>query len=105
MSRPEGMEAAIAAIWERNKALVSARLDTIDAAADAVAAGVADPELVARGKGEAHTLAGSLGTFGYPEGSVLARELEQLFSRDDLAPADAARAPEAARGLRAALSL
>ncbi|MBD2202355.1 response regulator [Calothrix sp. FACHB-1219] len=45
----------------------------------ALLAGNLSEELRQTAKQEAHKLAGSMGTFGYPEGSQLARKIEQLL--------------------------
>ncbi|MFB2969635.1 response regulator [Aerosakkonema sp. BLCC-F183] len=48
----------------------------------ALLAGNCQEELQQKAKHEAHQLTGSMGSFGYPEGSKLARELEHLLIKD-----------------------
>jgi HPt (histidine-containing phosphotransfer) domain-containing protein len=48
-------------------------------AADALRRGTLDAQLRQKAEQEAHKLAGSLGSFGFPEGSLLANEIEDLF--------------------------
>jgi len=86
--------AAIAALWVSAQGRVLDRIVTIDTAIAALAAGEADP---GAGAGEAHKLAGSLGTFGLPEGSRLAKELELLLEGDAPSADEAARLAAALR--------
>jgi HPt (histidine-containing phosphotransfer) domain-containing protein len=80
------LDDALAAIWDRSKPLIEERLATVRAAAAAVAAGTLDEPTRREGLRAAHQLAGSLGTFGIPEGSDAARELEgQLDGDPDVA--------------------
>lgn len=81
------------------------RLAPLEAAAAAAATGALDAELRARARKEAHRLAGSLGTFGYPESSRRAARIEALLEAPgSLAPEAAAELDEAFRALRAELS-
>lgn len=76
--------AAIASIWERFKPRVNDQIAILEQAALALASNHLDPTLQQQAKQEAHTLAGSLGTFGFPAGSSQAREIEHLLQRDRL---------------------
>ena len=51
-----------------------------ESAAPEVTPGVA-PEMTSEAKDEAHRLAGSLGSFGFDEGSGIAAEIEELLSQ------------------------
>lgn len=73
------VSAAIGALWERFKGVAFDRLEQVEAAAIAQLEGQLDPASQRRVEREAHKLAGSLGTFGFAEGSRLARELEVLL--------------------------
>jgi HPt (histidine-containing phosphotransfer) domain-containing protein len=85
---------AVVAVWERRRDQVMGRVGVLvraaaslrDSAAPEVAPGVA-PEVAARAKDEAHRLAGSLGCFGFDEGSSIAADIEELLSQ-------AVRSPE-----------
>jgi HPt (histidine-containing phosphotransfer) domain-containing protein len=71
--------ALLAALWVRIRPLVEERLATLDQAAAAAAAGTLSDGLRAEAAGSAHKLAGSLGMYGYDEGTRIARELEVLL--------------------------
>ncbi len=74
----------ISALWERSVPLIRDRLNGLDIACDAAARGRLSP-LMRRGAADtAHKLAGSLGMFGYPRGTELAREIEQLLESEGL---------------------
>ena len=81
------MQKTIAALWQRNQPLVLERLALLDrAAADAVA-GTLTPALREEAASTAHKLAGSLGMFGFHEGTRLARELELQLESPEPNPA------------------
>ena len=95
--------ALLTALWERNLPVLRERLALLDAAAALAADGRLSPALRAEAAATAHKLAGSLGMFGYKEGTGLARILDQLLdSCEDLKPGQLL---ELTRDLRAALSL
>ncbi len=78
----------LAALWMRNRPLVEERLALLDRAAAQAAAGTLSAELREEATHTAHKLAGSLGMYGYGEGTRIAREIEVLLG--DAAP-DATR--------------
>ena len=67
----------LAQLWEKSLPVLRERLAQLEAAAEP------NRTLSAEARREAantaHKLAGSLGMFGYPKGTALARELEVLF--------------------------
>jgi HPt (histidine-containing phosphotransfer) domain-containing protein len=65
----------LAALWVRNRPIVEQRLAVLDQAA----AGPLTEELRVEACSSAHKLAGSLGMYGYDEGTRIARELEALL--------------------------
>jgi diguanylate cyclase (GGDEF)-like protein len=71
--------AAIAKLWEKFRPTIMARVDVCEEAALALVEGCLGEELRKKAAGEAHKLAGSVGSFGYAEGTRLARGLEHLF--------------------------
>jgi HPt (histidine-containing phosphotransfer) domain-containing protein len=79
---------AVAALWQRNQPLILARLDLLDRAAAAADTCTLTPTMRAEAIAIAHNLAGSLGMFGFPEGTHLARELERALEQylDSSAP-------------------
>ena len=77
---PTSTEKLIAALWRRNLPQTLDRLDLLDRAAST-------PALYAEAAAVAHKLAGSLGMFGFHEGTDLARQLEQLLEAPKPDPA------------------
>ena len=87
------LEAALARIWDRSRPLTRQRLERIEGAVGALERGrCADPS-VEDAQHAAHQLAGSLGTFGLHDGTLLARQIEAELkeSRDPARVADLAR--------------
>lgn len=78
----EQVLAAVAQVWEKGKERIIGRVDTLEQAIIALLEGSLDQDLRRTAEREAHKLAGSLTTFGFPEGSRLARDLEQTFQGD-----------------------
>jgi diguanylate cyclase (GGDEF)-like protein len=72
--------AAVAAMWERFRERIFARVAVVEQATMALLQGTLDDALRDQARHEAHRLAGSVGTFGFPEASRLAREIEQVFA-------------------------
>lgn len=83
--------ALISQVWHRFKERVSEQVGVLERAAIAMEQQPLEQTLRQQAGQEAHTLAGSLGTFGLPEGSRLARQIEQaLRSQVPLDRADVA---------------
>jgi len=96
--------AAVQAVWERSKDGIARRVGTLEEAVVAMLAGGLEDDLRGRAERDAHKLAGSLGMFGFPRGSELARELEQaLAAPGGPAVSDAPRLAESVLALRAEL--
>lgn len=76
---PAGFSVALAALWRRTLPTFGARVEVIDEAVCALLCGVLSPEIRTAAEREAHKLAGALGTFGLPEGSRVAREIEAML--------------------------
>jgi HPt (histidine-containing phosphotransfer) domain-containing protein len=93
-------ESLLAAIWVRQRPLIKERLLTLDRAAAAAAAGTLELGLQEEAAGNAHKLAGSLGLYGYDEGTRIARELEVLLGSTN---PDAARVTVLTVELRAVI--
>lgn len=77
----DDVQAAIARWWRQSRPVVLERIGDLEETAGALAEGRASPARVEQARAEAHKLAGSLGTFGLPRGSEIARELEQELER------------------------
>ncbi|MEM9804283.1 MAG: response regulator [Cyanobacteria bacterium P01_D01_bin.56] len=76
------MAAAMAKAWATHRDTMQERLKVLQATAAALESDQLSPELRHAGHAQAHKLAGSLGCFGFAEGSRLARELETLLHVD-----------------------
>lgn len=74
---------AVAKAREDFKGRISARLVTLDQAANALKEGKLSEQLRSKAEQEAHRLAGSLGSFGFAEGSRLAQEIEQMLQNEN----------------------
>lgn len=77
-ARPKD-RSAIDRVLERFRGVFDAQVTVLERAKDALLAGRLAPELQQTAQQEAHKLAGSLASFGYPEGSTLARSIEHLL--------------------------
>ncbi|MDA0180456.1 Hpt domain-containing protein [Solirubrobacter phytolaccae] len=86
MQETEELQAVIAALWTGARPRLLARVEALEAA---VAADLREPE---RGVAlvQAHTLVGTLGTFGRPEASDAARRAEAGIEAGDRAAVSAA---------------
>ena len=73
--------------WSKFKDLALQRLADLENLAVSLVeeAGEVTPEIHAQAQNSAHKLAGSLGCFGFPEGSRIAKKLEQLLSNSPIA--------------------
>ena len=93
------MPAAVESVWERSREQTAGRVRTLDEAIGAMLDHSLNEDLRARAERDAHKLAGSLGMFGFPRGSEIARELEQALAAP--APAQAFHLAELALVLSA----
>lgn len=75
-------QVAVAEAWENFKQAIEERLAILSKAVIASKQEQLDEELQQQAKATAHKLAGSLGSFGFPEGSKIAREIEQLLEAE-----------------------
>jgi len=95
------MSEALDRMWARFLPQMQERVDTLDATAQAFAAAPLSVEKQQEAQSAAHKLAGVLGTFGLTRGTVLARELEIIYSRQhDPDPELAARLASTAAEIR-----
>ncbi|MBW4556013.1 MAG: response regulator [Trichormus sp. ATA11-4-KO1] len=74
--------AAIAGVWQRFQGRIDEQVKVLEQAAVVANNTEEWRKRLAPAIKEAHTLAGSLGTFGLAEGSKLARKIEQLLKSD-----------------------
>lgn len=89
MSAPPNpkLAAAIRAIWEKAFKVVHHEISDLDRMIAQLQRGELDAPARGAAENTAHKLAGSLGTFGFPEASRIARELETRLRAPS--PADA----------------
>jgi len=87
------VDANVLALWGKFQGHLLVQVETLEEAIAALRETRLDSELRGRAERDAHRLAGSAGTFGRHRGSVLARELEKLFTGTD--PIDPAVIPNA----------
>jgi HPt (histidine-containing phosphotransfer) domain-containing protein len=73
----EKTRALLADLWRRNRPVIEERLTVLETAASAPAPMPEELRLAALDV--AHKLSGSLGMFGFEQGTVIARELEQML--------------------------
>ncbi|MBE9126451.1 MULTISPECIES: response regulator [unclassified Coleofasciculus] len=83
--------ATIAQIWNKFKDSLPEKLALFENVSVALASDALDQELQQKARGEAHRLIGSLGSFGFPEGSTVAREIEQLLQSQRFSAQEGAR--------------
>ncbi len=96
--------AAVQAIFARSQDELGRRVRTLEEAVPALLEGQLDESLRAKAERDAHKLAGSLGMFGLPRGSELAREIEEVLGvPDGPVPAAAPRLAELVLALRGQL--
>ena len=69
----------LAQIWSQFRDLAFARLAVLESSVAASAKGQLSNELQESARSSAHKLAGSLGCFGFPEGSRIAKQIEILL--------------------------
>ncbi|MGF1480746.1 MAG: response regulator [Cyanophyceae cyanobacterium] len=94
--------AAVARTWEQFKGAMTERLNILEQAAQSLAHDRLSRNLHEQAIAAAHKLAGSLGSFGFPEGSTLARELEEML-RTDVSSRQASQVGETVKALERVL--
>ena len=95
--------ALLEALWQRNLPVLRSRLALLDQAATGAVAGSLGDDLRREAGSTAHKLAGSLGMFGYDEGTEIARSIEHMLEGSGSIPPEALR--DLAVRLRASLRL
>jgi HPt (histidine-containing phosphotransfer) domain-containing protein len=77
------ISAALERLWVRFLPEIRARVEILEAAALALSGGTLSPTQRDSAASAAHKLAGTLGTFSLARGTIVARELEQLYGGGD----------------------
>lgn len=91
-------DALVQRLWQRHAGVAASRVQVLEAAAPALAAGTASAQQRSDAVRAAHKLAGALGTYGRG-GSEQARTLERLLESN----ADLIRVPDLVAALRRAV--
>jgi DNA-binding response OmpR family regulator len=86
---PTEDQSAIAKVLDRFRGVFHEQVAVLEQAKTALLAGNLATELQHAARQEAHKLAGSLASFGYPEGSRLARSIEHWLMSDSSLPPEA----------------
>jgi HPt (histidine-containing phosphotransfer) domain-containing protein len=100
---PDATRRLLATLWERSLPVLRERCALLDRAATAAQAGALTQDLRAEAMAIAHKLSGSLGMFGYPEGTEFARRIEEHL--ESASPVDAPRLAHDVAALLATLPL
>lgn len=74
---------AVNLLWRKFLPEIRARVAILESAAQALASNALSAAQREEAAGAAHKLAGVLGTFGLAHGTIVARELEQLYGSGD----------------------
>jgi HPt (histidine-containing phosphotransfer) domain-containing protein len=72
--------ALLAKLWVKIQPIVEERIVVLDQASAEAAQGSLHDDLRKEAQSSAHKLAGSLGMYGFDEGTRVARELEQMLA-------------------------
>jgi HPt (histidine-containing phosphotransfer) domain-containing protein len=80
--KKQEMRARVAKLWERAKPNALDQLSQIEIAIQALFTTVLDEPTQKIAERQAHKLAGSLGTYGLPQGSELAKQIETILESD-----------------------
>ncbi len=107
MAKDDGEElrGAVSQLWLRFKPVILERVAVVESAATALLSGPIDDLLRKKAEGEAHKLAGSLGSFGFADGSSDAREIEVILQSGSLGETQILRLSELVVNLRAQLEI
>jgi HPt (histidine-containing phosphotransfer) domain-containing protein len=74
------IKAQLASVWKQSLPIFVERLHRLDACVAAAETGKFTTVMLEEAQTLAHTFAGSLGMFGYPEGTDLARSMERWLN-------------------------
>ena len=81
----------IADAWRKFEATARQRLAVLDNLASVITENITIAESAPEAKSAAHKLAGSLGGFGFPNGSKIAKKIENLLGKTSLSRAEIAK--------------
>jgi HPt (histidine-containing phosphotransfer) domain-containing protein len=78
-SAPDQIDTVLAQLWQKNLPTIRERLDLLDQFASAASTGALDEATRVEALGIAHKLAGSLGMYGYQQGTEVASKMERIL--------------------------
>jgi HPt (histidine-containing phosphotransfer) domain-containing protein len=78
-SAPDQIDTVLAQLWQKNLPTIRERLDLLDQFASAASTGSLDEATRVEALGLAHKLAGSLGMYGYQQGTEIASKMERIL--------------------------
>ena len=102
MKKNDQIDTVLASLWQKNLPTLRERLDLIDRAASIAASGTIPEAPRLEAYSIAHKLTGSLGMFGYQEGTEIARKIEHILKAPT--PAELITLPALAKDLRSSLA-
>jgi HPt (histidine-containing phosphotransfer) domain-containing protein len=79
MKKADQIDTLLASLWKKNLPTLRERLDLLDRTASIAASGKLDEAPRLEAYSIAHKLTGSLGMFGYQQGTDIARQIEQIL--------------------------
>jgi HPt (histidine-containing phosphotransfer) domain-containing protein len=77
--KPEQIDNLLAQLWQKNLPTIRERLDLLDQFAAAASTGTLADGTRLEALGIAHKLAGSLGMYGYQQGTEVASQMERIL--------------------------
>ena len=77
--KPDPIDNLLAQLWQKNLPTIRERLDLMDKFGSAAASGTLDEPTRVEALGIAHKLAGSLGMYGYQQGTEVASQMERIL--------------------------
>lgn len=95
--------AVVQQMWGNFKESLGSQMTLFEQAIAQISTGTLDGELHSKAQAQAHRLIGSLGSFGLPKGSEVARQIEQLLRLESLGPNEARQLEELVGQLKQAV--
>ena len=96
-------QAVVSQTWSKFQDLALQRLADVEKFAVALVEASVTPKIHQQARRSAHKLAGSLGCFGFPEGSKIAKQLERLLEENSPTAIELARVQQLISALQAEL--
>ncbi|MTJ49626.1 response regulator [Dolichospermum sp. UHCC 0259] len=81
-AKNELLDVSLVKIWQDTKHLSFERLIAVEEATSSLLVGIFDQNLCQKAIHNAHKLAGSLGMFGFEQGTIIARKIEIIFESE-----------------------